>query len=125
MSAFIKSSHILIFNTPLAMINENIWHPPTDVSENKNEFVVVMEIAGMKKDEFEITVSDDILTIAGDRNAALSKRQNNYSQMEIHSGYFEKTIYLSMGISIKKMKATYQNGFLKVVLAKDHKHKQT
>lgn len=118
MSSFIKSSHILIFNTPLAMINENVWHPLTDVSENKNEFVVVMEIAGMKKDEFEITVSDDVLTIAGNRRAELSKRRNNYSQMEIHSGYFEKTIYLPMGVSIKKMKATYQNGFLKVVLTK-------
>lgn len=107
------------------MINENVWHPPTDVSENKNEFVIVMEIAGMKKDGFEIAVSNDVLTIAGNRHAALNKRQNNYSQMEIHSGCFEKSIYLPTGINTRKIKTTYQNGFLKVILAKNRKNKQT
>jgi len=57
--------HISIFNTPLAMINENIWHPPTDVYENKDSFVIVMEIAGMKKDDFDISICNDALTIAG------------------------------------------------------------
>ncbi|MFH1288207.1 MAG: Hsp20/alpha crystallin family protein [bacterium] len=112
--------HISIFNTPLAMINENIWHPPTDVSENKNEFIIVMEIAGMKKDDFEIAVSNDALTIAGHRRTASmdGKTPNNYNQMEIHSGYFEKIIYLPIEINTKKIKAIYQNGFLRIVLAK-------
>lgn len=113
-------SHISIFNTPLAMINENVWHPPADVSENKNEFIIVMEIAGMKKDGFEIAVSNNTLTIAGHRRAASidGKTPNNYNQMEIHSGYFEKIICLPVEINTKKIKAAYQNGFLKIVLAK-------
>ncbi len=114
--------HISIFNTPLAMISENIWHPPTDVSENRNEFIIVMEIAGMKKDDFEISVSNNVLTVAGHRRAASisGKIPNNYNQMEIHSGYFEKIIYLPIGINAKKIKAVYQNGFLKIILAKKH-----
>ena len=112
--------HISIFNTPLAMINENIWHPPTDVSENKHEFIIVMEIAGMKKDDFEISVSNDALTISGHRhtNSKEGKTPNNYNQMEIHSGYFEKIIYLPIEINTKKIKAFYQNGFLKIILSK-------
>ncbi|MEW6089254.1 MAG: Hsp20/alpha crystallin family protein [bacterium] len=117
--------HISIFNTPLAMINENIWHPPTDVSENKKEFIIIMEIAGMKKDDFEISISNDALTIAGHRRSILAddKTPNNYNQMEIHTGYFEKIIYLPVEINTKKVKAIYKNGFLKIVLAKNLKNK--
>ena len=102
------------------MINENIWHPPTDVNENKREFIIVMEIAGMQKNDFSIVVSNDSLTISGNRNTHSKEKKtpNNYNQMEIHSGYFEKIIYLPIEINTKEIKAIYHNGYLKIILSK-------
>jgi len=97
------------------------WRPPTDVYETDDCVVVKVEIAGMEEGEFTISLSDRNLTITGLRHDPVAEAQGlnlSYQQMEIRYGEFETEVYLPWAIVEDKIEATYEEGFLKVVLPK-------
>jgi HSP20 family molecular chaperone IbpA len=97
------------------------WYPPTDVYETDNCVVVQVEIAGMGESEFTISLSDRNLTITGVRHDPLAEAGDitlSYQQMEIRYGEFKTEVYLPWAIAEDKIEATYEDGFLKVVLPK-------
>ena len=97
------------------------WRPPTDVYETDNCVVVKVEIAGMKEGDFTISLSNRNLVITGARHDPVAEVQAStlsYQQMEIRYGEFQTEVYLPWAIVEDKIEATYENGFLKVVLPK-------
>ena len=97
------------------------WRPPTDVYETDNCVVVRVEIAGMEESEFTISLSDRSLTITGVRHDPLAEAEGltlGYQQMEIRYGDFETDVYLPSAIVEDEIEATYEDGFLRVVLPK-------
>jgi HSP20 family protein len=97
------------------------WRPPTDVYETDDCVVVKVEIAGMKEDDFTISLSDRHLTITGVRPDPLAVAQGltlSYQQMEICYGDFKTEVYLPWAIVEDEIEATYEGGFLRVVLPK-------
>ena len=97
------------------------WRPPTDVYETDNCVVVKVEIAGMEESEFTISLSDRNLTISGVRHDPVAEAGDltlSYQQMEIRYGDFETEIYLPWAIVEDEIEATYEDGFLRVVLPK-------
>ena len=97
------------------------WRPPTDVYETDDCVVVKVEIAGMEEGEFTISLSDRSLTITGVRHDPLAEAEGltlSYQQMEIRYGEFKTEVYLPWAIVEDEIEATYEDGFLKVVLPK-------
>ncbi len=103
------------------------WRPPTDVYETDDSVVVQVEIAGMEEGDavftskFTISLSGRNLTITGVRRDPLSEAQGltlSYQQMEICYGEFETEVYLPWPIVEEEIEATYEDGFLRVVLPK-------
>jgi HSP20 family protein len=97
------------------------WHPPTDVYETDDCVVVKVEIAGMDEGDFTISLSDRDLTITGVRHDPLTEAKGltlSYQQIEIHYGDFKTEVYLPWAIVESEIEATYEDGFLKVVLPK-------
>jgi HSP20 family protein len=97
------------------------WRPPTDVYETDHCVVVKVEIAGMEKGDFTIALSDRYLTISGVRHDPVARAQGlnlSYQQMEIQYGDFVTEAYLPWDVVEDKIEATYEDGFLKVVLPK-------
>lgn len=92
------------------------WRPATDAYETDTYIVVKMEIAGMKEGDFTITLSNRTLTISGVRRDPAAKLA--YQQKEIAYGYFEATVYLPVAVADDEIEATYEDGFLKIVLPK-------
>jgi len=93
-----------------------IWQPPTDVYETDSCAVVKVEIAGMAEDHFDISLDGRRLTIRGLRRDPAAKLA--YQQMEILYGEFETSVHLPWNIQEDQIEATYQDGFLSVVLPK-------
>ncbi len=93
-----------------------IWRPPTDVYETDDCVVVKVEIAGMDENSFTISLSGRTLTIAGIRVDPVAKLA--YQQMEIAYGRFQTEVYLPRPIADNEVEATYEDGFLKVILPK-------
>jgi len=93
-----------------------VWRPPTDVYETDTHIVVKVEIAGMKEEDFRLSLSNRTLTIAGVRRDPAEKL--TYQQMEILYGEFETQVYLPWPVEEDQVEATYEDGFLKIMLPK-------
>jgi len=104
-----------------SMRRTRIWRPPTDVYETDTCVVVKVEIAGMREEDFDISLSSRVLTIAGvrrDPTAEVHGSTLSYQQMEIRYGDFRTEVYIPWAIIEDEIEATYEDGFLKVILPK-------
>jgi HSP20 family protein len=97
-------------------VSANIWRPPTDVYETADAFVVKVEIAGMREEDFEVGIENNILMISGIR-PTLNERCAYY-QMEIRSGKFEIAVEIPAPIKVELSVAEYKDGFLMINLPK-------
>jgi HSP20 family protein len=103
-------------------VNANIWSPPTDVYETEKALVVKVEIAGMREEDFEVAIENNVLMISGNRPG--SNERGAYHQMEIRSGKFEITVEMSVPVKVEMAVAEYKDGFLMIHLPKAE-HNQT
>jgi HSP20 family protein len=97
-------------------IRPTVWSPPTDAYETEDTYIVRMEIAGMREEDFEVTLENDTLLISGSR-ADLPERRA-YHQMEIRFGKFATAVGLPGPVDVEKALAEYKDGFLTIVLPK-------
>lgn len=101
------------------------WSPALDVYQDKDNFTVVVELPGLKKEEIDISLHGDALTISGERKAEEKKGKEGF-RTERFYGSFQRTVTLPAAVNAKDVKASYQDGILKVVLprAEEAKPKQ-
>jgi HSP20 family protein len=93
------------------------WRPPTDVYETEETIVVRVEIAGMRRDDFYISLQDRHLSIAGHR-AHEHGGTHVHHQLEVNYGDFRTEVDLPMAVVADGVEAVYEEGFLRVTLPK-------
>lgn len=98
-------------------MRSHVWRPATDVYETEDTVVVRVEIAGMREEDFEISLMGQVLTIRGSRPDIQERRA--YHQMEIFFGDFSTEVELPTPILSEQVSAEYQQGFLRLVFMKD------
>jgi HSP20 family protein len=86
------------------------------VYETEENFVVRVEVAGMKDSDFEVAVENKVLMISGNRSDLNERRA--YHQMEIRFGKFEIAVEIPVPVEIERSVAEYKDGFLMVQLPK-------
>jgi HSP20 family protein len=112
-----------ILHTVSWHVRSSIWSPPTDVYETEEYYVIKVEIAGMRDEDFDVAFENNILMISGYRSDLNERRA--YHQMEIRFGRFELAVEIPVALDIEKATAEYKDGFLTVVLPKaDIKQKE-
>jgi HSP20 family protein len=94
-----------------------MWRPPTDVFETEQAVIVRVEIAGMREEDFSISLTGDQLTVRGNRPDIQERRA--YHQMEIFFGEFTVEVKLPAQVLADEVIAEYQAGFLRLVFPKD------
>ena len=97
-------------------VRASVWGPPADIYETEENFVVRIEIAGMKDEDFEIGVENNILLITGNRPDRNERRA--YHQMEIRFGKFEVAVEITVPVELERASAEYKDGFLVIQLPK-------
>jgi HSP20 family protein len=97
-------------------VRSSVWSPPTDVYETDEAYVVRVEIAGMREDDFEVLLENNTLLITGSRPDLTERRA--YQQMEIRFGKFSTAINLPGTVNTEQARAEYKDGFLTIVLPK-------
>jgi len=105
-----------ILHTISWTVRSSIWSPSTDVYETEANYVIKVEIAGMRDEDFEVSVENHILMISGFRSDLNERRA--YHQMEIRFGRFELAVEIPVAVNIEKATAEYKDGFLTIVLPK-------
>lgn len=111
--------HTTLHLVGISSASSNVeWVPNTDIYETASSFVVRLEVAGISKDEVQISLSDRTLVIRGRRLDLCRKEPCQFRQMEIHYGVFERRIVVPKNVEPKRIKANYRNGFLIIELPK-------
>jgi HSP20 family protein len=103
-------------NAPWDMASETIWRPPTDVYETDSSVVVIIEIAGLGPNDYQVLLRGRTLVVTGERRDAEEKLA--YQQMEIRHGKFRTQVHLPWALQSSGQSATYENGFIKITLPK-------
>lgn len=97
---------------------EHAWQPPTDVFEVENAYVIKMELAGVSRSDFQISFEKGVLTVQGLRREMCRHHKVILRVMEISYGAFKRAIYLPEPVDHDGIEATYEAGFLEIVLPK-------
>ncbi len=94
--------------------SETFWVPNTDVYVTEGGLVIKVELAGMRKEDLELSVEGNRLKISGHRPDGCRAPKCTFLVMEINYGAFESVIELPSGYDLSQAKAAYQNGFLRI-----------
>ena len=101
----------------ISKAGETHWIPNTDVFVSSDHCLVInVELAGMRREDLEITIDGNRLMISGQRpdGGRSGSAKCSFLVMEINYGPFECVIEIPAGYELSQAKAAYQNGFLRV-----------
>jgi HSP20 family protein len=99
-------------------IGRGAWNPSVDIYENKEHIVLEAELPGMNRDDFELTVENNVITLRGERQFEKKDDTDNYHRVERSYGSFTRSFTLPQTVSADGASAEYRNGVLRVTLPK-------
>ena len=99
-------------------IARGAWTPTVDIYENKDNIVLEAELPGMNREDFELSVENNVLTLRGERRFEKRDEGDNYHRVERAYGQFSRSFTLPQTVSAENAAAEYKNGVLRVVLRK-------
>lgn len=97
--------------------------PSIEVYDRKSEIVVKAELPGVTKDDIDLTITKDSLTLKGEVKREEEVKEEDYYSCERTFGSFARTVALPVDVDSEKAKATFTNGVLEVVLPKKEEAK--
>ncbi|MCK5510959.1 Hsp20/alpha crystallin family protein [Candidatus Parcubacteria bacterium] len=95
-----------------------------DVYQTPAEIIVKSTIAGVKPEDIDISINNDMLTIRGKREMQETINNNHYLYRECYWGSFSRSVILPVEVEANKIEATLENGILTVTLPKAKSAKQ-
>ncbi|GGG49718.1 molecular chaperone Hsp20 [Croceivirga lutea] len=98
--------------------NDRTHIPAVNIKENENGFELHMAIPGLHKDDVNIEVNENILTISSEVKTERETKEDNYTRKEFSYGAFKRSFTLPKTIDEDKINAIQENGVLKLTLPK-------
>lgn len=95
-----------------------LWAPAMDVIERENEIVCNVEIPGLNRDDLDIRVEGNVVTIAGEKKYEQKSEKEGFRHVERRYGRFERSFTIPSTVEQDKVTARYDNGVLTVTLPK-------
>ena len=92
--------------------------PTMDVAETDKEIEITAELPGLEEKDVQINVTDNVLTIKGEKKAEKEEKEKDYRLIERSYGSFERSLELPAGVNADAIKAHIDKGVLKVVVPK-------
>jgi len=95
-----------------------VWSPPLDVFQDKDHVFVKCELPGMKKEDIQISLHENTLTVSGERKQEREVREGDSYRSERFFGRFHRSVTLPVSVQTDHVTAQYKDGILTVSLAK-------
>lgn len=110
-----------LFENNLGQVSQDLfgaWTPALDLVQDDNEFQLIVELPGVKKEDIDLSLLDNILTVSGKRENGTERKEAEPNRGERVFGKFRRTIQLPTAVDTSKVVAQYQDGVLTVTLPK-------
>ncbi len=97
-------------------MNSSGWSPNVDIYENNEEIILEAELPGIKREEFDVSIENNTVTIKGERQFEKDEESDSYHRVERAYGTFSRSFNLPKSVSAENTKADFSNGVLRVTL---------
>lgn len=94
------------------------WVPAVNVKENKEDYEIELAAPGFKKENFEISVDNGILSISAEKKEDKTEKDDNYTRREFSYNSFSRSFALPENANEDKIAAKYNEGVLRLSVAK-------
>jgi len=95
-----------------------VWAPVVDIYETDEKMVIKVELPGLKKEDIDIEVRDNTLTLKGERKFEKETKEENYHRVERAYGSFQRSFTLPSTIKQEGIEAAFKDGILEISLPK-------
>ena len=112
-----------LFDAWPAWVPDTPWTIPADVREDDEAIEYAIEIPGLKPEEIELTVVNDVLTVSGEKKVEREGKEEGYHLVERRYGRFERSFRVPTNVKADAVKAAYDHGVLRVTLPKSEESK--
>ncbi|HCY82953.1 MAG TPA: heat-shock protein [Xanthomarina gelatinilytica] len=104
--------------------SEDSLMPAMNVKENPTDFQIEFAAPGFSKEDFEVSIDNDILHVSGEKSKEKEQEDDNYSRKEFSYNTFKRSLKLPASVNTEKeAQATYKDGILKLQLSKKEAEK--
>lgn len=112
-----------LWRTAVGFQEDTFWSPSIEVVDGKNEVRVLAEIPGIEKENINVSVDGDVLTVKGEKKQSNENSENGVLRSERVYGSFYRALTLPPTVDASNIKATYKNGVLELTLPKKEESK--
>lgn len=119
-----------LFNTSLSRwmdddrgLMESAWNPAVEMRESKDSIVVIADLPGVAKEDIDVSVHGDQLTVKGEKKQEKEDKDKGYVRTERFYGSFTRSVTLPCEVDASRVDASYKDGVLKLVLPKKEEAK--
>lgn len=102
---------------------QNNWNPAIDIYESDDNFLVKADLPGMEKKDIDISIHDGTLTIKGEKKLENEYKDKSYVRAERYHGSFTRSIDFPSDVESDKIKASYKDGVLELLIPKKEEAK--
>lgn len=102
-----------------------LFQPMSEVKENENEYMVKVQLPGIQKENINIEIENNLLSISAENKMEERKEDETLHYSNIAYGSFQKNIEFEKEIDVKNSKCELKNGVLKITLKKMPEKKNT
>lgn len=111
------------FSNPLTIKKSSIWRPAIEIKQNDNEYKVRVQLPGVKKDDIEVELDNDFMTITAEIEEEQEQKEEKeknekYHTCEFRYGKYQRTISFDQPIKSGEAEAEYKDGILKIRIPK-------
>jgi HSP20 family protein len=99
------------------------WMPAMDLVETEDDFVLKADLPGLKEEDVNIEVEENVLTISGERKSEHEDKHEGYVRVERSYGSFRRSLTLPKGVDAEAVTANFDNGVLEVHIPKPEERK--
>jgi len=99
------------------------WHPITDIYDTKDNYVLKMELPGLKKEDVNIEFENNTLSVSGERKEDKDVKKDDYHWTERYNGKFYRAFMLPKNVDGTKINASMKDGILELKVAKPEEKK--
>ncbi len=99
------------------------YSPRVDIRETEDKYFLTFEVPGMKKDDINISMRENMLTVSGQRKEEKEEKNEGFIRREIASGSFSRSFTIPETVNTDSISAEYRDGLLEISMDKLEKVK--